>query len=73
MRGVQAQLAGRRSGAARAPDAALLARWWNVVSADSHAERELAALPGAWAAALRLHRGGLDDPESPDSESEASN
>jgi hypothetical protein len=72
MRAVQAQLAAGRAGASRRTiEPELLARWWNTVSSDAHAARELVALPGAWAAALRLLRGDASDPEPPAGEGEA--
>lgn len=74
MRAVQSQLAASAGAAAgrAAPADALLARWWETVASDAHAARELPALPGAWAAALRLLRDDLDDPEPSSGEGEAS-
>lgn len=75
MRAVQAKLGAARgeSASGHAVDQALLTRWWETVASDAHAARELPALPGAWAAALRLLRGDVDDTEPPAGGSEASN
>lgn len=61
MRAVQQRVSEAGDENAAPPDDALLRRWWAAVSDRTHAARELAVLPSAWAGAIRFTRGDLDE------------